>query len=174
MTKGRRRSSERPIGNKRQPMIRQLFNIVNKTISVVNGASPSSGYGSAEAFRLPEGNILIHGAVGYITLTTSDADITATFDGDISIGTGSTSDGTLSNAEVNLVASTALGAATAKVSPNVRLVTSTSTTGVIHDNTAADVVFYFNLLIDDAAISGAADFTANGYVEVLYTVLGDD
>lgn len=171
MTKGRRRSSERPIGNKRQPMIRQLFKIVNKTISVVDGAP---GYGSAEAFMLPEGNILIHGAVGYITLTTSDADITATFDGDISIGTGSTSDGTLSGAEVNLVASTALGAATAKVSPNVRLVTSTSTTGVIHDNTAADVVFYLNLLIDDAAISGAADFTANGYVEVLYTVLGDD
>ena len=171
MTKGRRRSSERPIGNKRQPMIRQLFKIVNKTISVVNGAP---GYGSAEAFRLPEGNILIHGAIGYIILTTSDADITATFDGDISIGTGSTSDGILSNTEVNLVASTALGAATAKVSPNVRLVTSTSTTGVIHDNTAADVVFYLNLLIDDAAISGAADFTANGYVEVLYTVLGDD
>lgn len=171
MTKGRRRSAERPIGNKRQAMIRQLFRIVNKTISVVDGAP---GYGSAEAFRLPEGNVLIHGAIGYITLTTSDADITATFDGDISIGTGSTSDGTLSGSEVNLVASTSLGAATAKVSPNVRLVTSTSTTGVIHDNTAADVIFYFNLLIDDAAISGAANFTANGYVEVLYTVLGDD
>lgn len=173
MTKGRRRGSERPIGNKRQAMIRQLFRIVNKTISVVNGAG-APGYGSAEAFRLPEGNILIHGAIGYITLTTSDADITATFDGDISIGTAATADGTLSGSEVNLVASTSLGAATAKVSPNVRLVTSTSTTGVIHDNTAADVIFYFNLLIDDADISGAADFTANGYVEVLYTVLGDD
>lgn len=171
MTKGRRRGSERPIGNKRQAMIRQLFRIVNKTISVVDDAP---GYGSAEAFRLPEGNILIHGAIGYITLTTSDADITATFDGDISIGTAATADGTLSGSEVNLVASTSLGAATAKVSPNVRLVTSTSTTGVIHDNTAADVIFYFNLLIDAAAISDAADFTANGYVEVLYTVLGDD
>ena len=166
MTKGRRRSSERPLGNKRQAMIRQLFKIVNKTISVVDGAP---GYGSAVAFRLPEGNILIHGAVGYIILTTSDADITATFDGDISIGTAATADGTLSGAEVNLVASTPLNAATAKVSPNVRLITSSTTTGVIHDNTAADVVFYFNLLIDDAAISGAADFTANGYVEVLYT-----
>ena len=98
MTKGRRRSSERPIGNKRQPMIRQLFKIVNKTISVVDGAP---GYGSAEAFRLPEGNVLIHGAVGFIILTTSDADITATFDGDISIGTGSTSDGDRKSTRLN-------------------------------------------------------------------------
>lgn len=172
MTKGRRRSESRSVNNGRhQAIIRQKFQFKDLTISVADGAP---GYGTVAAFNLPEGNILIHGAVGYIQLSTSDADITTTFDGDISVGTGSTSDGSLSGSEVNLFASTALGAATAKVSPVVRLVTSTSTTGVIHDNTGADVTFYFNLLIDDAAISGAADFLINGSIEVLFTVLGDD
>ena len=172
MTKGLRRSASRPVnGGRNQIAVRQKFLITNATISVADGAP---GYGSAVAFRLPEGNVLIHGAIGYITLTTSDADVTETFDGDISIGTAATADGSLSGSEVNLIPSTSLGAATAKVSPRVRLAASSSTTGVTHDNTAADVVFYLNLLIDDQAISGAADFTANGYVEVMYTVLGDD
>ena len=122
MTKGVSRSQRRPVnGGRRQAILRQRFLFNNLTLSVVDGAP---GYGSVVGFRLPEGNILLHGAGGYLTLTTSDADITATFDGDISIGTGSTSDGTLSGAEINLVASTPLGAATAKVSPSVRLTLS--------------------------------------------------
>lgn len=172
MTKGVRRSERRPVaGAKRQAIMRQRFEFRNLTLSVVDG---SPGYGSVAAFKLPEGNVLIHGAAGYVKLSTSDADITTTFDGDISIGTGSTSDGSLSGAEVNLVASTPLGAATAKVSPLVRLPSATANNGVILDNTANDLVHYFNLLIDDAAISGAADFMVNGYIEVLYTILGDD
>lgn len=173
MTKGRRRSAERPIGNKRQAMIRQRFKISNLTINVTD-VSGQSGYGSASAFTLPEGNILLHAAMGYIQLTTSSANITATFDGNISLGTGSTSDNTLSGSEVNVVSSTALGAATAKVSPVVRLPSETANNGVIHDNTNASLAFYLNLLINDAAISGNAAFTANGYFDVLYTVLGDD
>lgn len=172
MTKGRMRSLSRAVnGGKKQPLIRQKFGFTDKVISVVDGAP---GYGSVAGFALPEGNILIHGAIGYLKFSTSDADITATFDGDVSVGTGSTSDGTLSGSEVNLFASTSIGAATAKVSPNVRLASSTTTTGVIHDNTAADLSFYINLLLDDAAISGVANFLINGYIEVLYTVLGDD
>jgi len=172
MTKARIRSSSRPVGGgKRQPIIRQKFKFVDKVLSVVDGAP---GYGSVAAFTLPEGNILMHGFIGYIKLSTSDADITATFDGDISVGTAATADGTLSGSEVNLVASTPLNAATAKVSPLVRLISSSTTTGVIHDNTAADLLFYFNLLIDDAAIAGDAYFLINGYVEAVYTVLGDD
>lgn len=172
MTKGVRRSERRPVaGAKRQAIMRQRFTFNNLTLPVVDGAP---GYGSVAAFKLPEGNLLIHGGAGYITLTTADADITTTFDGDISVGSGSTSDGSLAGAEVNLVSSTALGAATAKVSPSVRLVSATANNGVIHDNTANDLSFYFNLLIDDAAISGAADFLVNGYFEVVYTVLGDD
>ena len=172
MTKGLRRSAARAVnGGKHQPIVRQKFRFKDLTISVADG---NPGYGTVAAFNLPEGNILIHGAIGYIQLSTSDADITSTFDGDLSVGTGTTSDGSLSGAEVDLFASTALGAATAKVSPVVRLTSSTSTTGVIHDNTAAGITFYFNLLIDDAAISGAADFLINGSIEVLFTVLGDD
>lgn len=172
MTKGLVRSLSRAVGGgKRQPIIKQRIRIVNKTISVVNGAP---GYGSVALFGLPEGNLLIHGAIGYLVFSTSDADITSTFDGDVAVGTTADANGTLAGAEVNFFPSTPLNAATAKVSPNVRLATTATTHSVIIDNTAADVVFYANLLIDDAAISGAADFLINGYIEVVYTVLGDD
>lgn len=155
----------------RQPIVTKYFSFKNLVLSVVDGAP---GYGSVAAFRLPQGNLLVHGAVGYLNFTTTDEDITATFDGDVSIGSGSTSDATLSGAEINLVASTALGAATAKVSPTVRLPSATANNGVIHNNTDSDLIFYINLLIDDAAISGAADFLVNGSIKVSCTVLGDD
>lgn len=169
MTKGVRRSDMRP--NKRTPLIRQSFVFRDVPITITDGAP---GYGSAEAFKLPEGNVLIHGAVGYVRLSSSDADLTATFDGDISIGTGATADGSLAGSEINLVASTSLGAATSKSSPLVRLVSATSNNGVIHDNTENDLQFYANVLIDDGSISGAVDLLLNGHMEVLYTVLGDD
>ncbi|ALQ51915.1 hypothetical protein [Nitrosomonas ureae] len=172
MTKGVRRSERRPLaGGKRQNFIRQKFEFKDLEITVEDGAP---GFGSAALFKLPEGNVLIHGAAGYVQLSSSDADLTATFDGDISIGTGSDADGSLSGSEINLVASTSLGAATSKVSPVVRLVSATASNGVIHDNTANDLQFYANVLIDDAAISGEVDLLLNGHMEVLYTVLGDD
>lgn len=172
MTKGVRRSERRPLaGGKRQNYIRQKFEFKDLEITVADGAP---GFGSAALFKLPEGNVLIHGAAGYVRLSSSDAQLTATFDGDISIGTGSDADGSLSGSEINLVASTSLGAATSKVSPVVRLVSATANNGVIHDNTANDLQFYANVLIDDAAISGEVDLLLNGHMEVLYTVLGDD
>lgn len=142
------------------------------TVSVTDGAP---GYGSAVIGDLPEGNILFLGAVSYLQFTTSDADVTATFDGDYSIGTVATVDGDVSDSgEANIVASTALGAATAKLSPVARGVGDGALTGVVFDNTDGSLEINLNLLIDDAAISGNADFTASGYLVLAYIVLGDD
>jgi len=172
MTKGVRRSERRPLaGAKRQSLVRQTFTFNDLAITVTDGAP---GYGSAALLKFPEGNVLIHGAAGYVQLSSADADLTATFDGDISIGTGSTADGSLTGSEINLVASTSLGVAFDKVSPKVRLVSATANNGVIHDNTDNDLQFYVNVLIDDAAISGEVDLLLNGHIEVLYTILGDD
>lgn len=147
--------------------------IKDVTISVVNGAP---GYGSVALAGLPEGDFLFLGAVAYLQFLTADADITATFDGDFSIGTAATIDGDLADAnEANIIPSTALGAATAKLSPVVRGASTDALVGGIIDNTANTLNFNLNLLIDDAAaISGAADFTVNGTLYLAYLVLGDD
>lgn len=146
--------------------------IKNVTISVVDGVP---GYGSVALAGLPEGNVLFLGAVAYLQLLTADVDITATFTGNFSIGTAATVNGNLTDAnEADIIPSTALGAATAKLSPVVRGASTDALGGGIIDNTANTLNFNLNLLIDDAAISGAAAFTANGTLYLAYLVLGDD
>lgn len=142
------------------------------TVSVTDGAP---GHGSAVVGDLPEGNILFLGAVGYLSFTTSDADVIASFEGDYSIGTVATADGNVSDAgEANIIASTAIAAATAKVSPVTRGVGDGSLAGVVFDNTDGSLEINLNLLIDNASISGNADFSATGYIVMSYIVLGDD
>lgn len=144
----------------------------NLALNVVDGAP---GYGTAVVAGLPQGNLLYLGAVAYLQFSTSDADITATFDGDYSIGTVPTADSDLADAgEADIIPSTALGAATAKVSPVVRGASTDALGGGIIDNTDGSLELNLNLLIDDAAISGAAAFTVNGVVHIAYIVLGDD
>ncbi len=129
------------------------------------------GFGTAVIGDLPPGNILFLGAVAYMQFTTADGDVVATFDGDYSIGSAPTADATLSGAEVDIVGSTALGAATAGVSPVAR---GTNATQVILDNTDGSLELNLNVLIDDANISGAGDFVVNGVLHIAFTVLGDD
>lgn len=133
------------------------------------------GFGTAVIAGLPQGNLLFLGAVAYLQFTTADADVTATFDGDYSIGTVPTANGDLAGAgEADIVPSTALGAATAKVSPVVRGASTDALGGGVIDNTNGSLELNLNLLIDDAAISGAAGFTVSGVVNIAYIVLGDD
>lgn len=141
-------------------------------VAVADGAP---GFGTAVIAGLLQGNLLFLGAVAYLQFTTADADVTATFDGDYSIGTVATVDGDVADAgEADIVPSTALGAATAKVSPVVRGASTDALGGGVIDNTDGSLELNLNLLIDDAAISGAAGFTVSGVVNIAYIVLGDD
>ncbi len=142
-----------------------------KDVAVSVAGTSGVGYGTAVVGDLPEGNILYLGAVSYAQFTSADADVQATYDGDYSIGTTATADATLSSTDANIVASAALGAATAGVSPEVR---SSGATAAVLDNTDGSLEVNLNLIIDDANISGTADFTASGWVEIAYAVLGDD
>lgn len=154
----------------RNPIVKHTVKIKDLAIEV-DGAT-GVGFGTAVIGDLPEGNILFLGAVGYAQFTTADAGVTATFDGDFSVGSAPTADATLSGAEVDIIASTALGAATAKVSPRAR---GTNATQVILDNTDGSLELNLNLLIDDATISADnVAFVANGDVFLSYIVLGDD
>jgi hypothetical protein len=169
MAKGLPRSMARAIaGRFSTPVVKQNIPLVAKAFNVADGAP---GFGTVVIGDIPEGNILLLGAVAYIQLTTADTDVIATFDGDFSIGTTPTADNALAGTDVDVIGSTPLGAATAKVSPLVR---ATNAAQSILDNTDGSLELNLNVLIDDASISGAAAFTADGMVVLSYVVLGDD
>ena len=167
--KGLKRSLRNKLGDVLQNTTIPIRNI---SLAVANGAP---GFGTVVLAGLPQGNILFLGAVSYLQFFTDDADITATFDGDYSIGTVPTVDGDLADAnEADIIPSTAFGAATAKLSPVIRGVSTDALGGLIIDNTDNTLELNLNVLIDDAAIAGAATFTVNGTVAIAYLVMGDD
>lgn len=150
-------------------------NIPVRNLAIRTTGASGVGYGTAVITDLPEGNILFLGAVAYLQFTKLDAGTTATFDGDFAIGTAPTADATLSGSEVDIIPSTALGAATAGVSPMVRATHTAAVAGTVYDNTDGSLELNLNLLIDDAAVSADdQDFTVNGVVSLVYIVVGDD
>lgn len=154
----------------RSPIRRQR--IVVKNFAIRTTGASGVGWGTAVLGDLPEGNILFLGAIAYLQFTKLDAGTIATFDGDYSIGSAPTADATLNGAEVDLLPSTSLGAATDSVSPRVR---ASNATQVMLDNTDGSLEINLNLLMDDAAVSADdQDFTVNGLVDLAYIVLGDD
>jgi hypothetical protein len=143
-----------------------------KASSVADGAP---GYGTVVIGDFPEGNVVYFGAVANMQFTKTDADIIATFEGDAALGTAATADGTLSGAEVDLIASASMGiAAVSNVSPMTRYASAAALAGTIFDNTDGSLEINLNVLIDDGSISGAGSLTVSGWVELLYATLGDD
>lgn len=153
-----------------QPIVKQAIRVSNLPIAVAG--TSGVGWGTAVAGDLPAGNILLLGAVAYMQFTSADADVQTAYDGDFSIGTTATADATLSSTDVNVIPSTSLGAATAGLSPLVRAA-STAAPSIL-DNTDGALELNLNLIIDDANISGTADFTASGVIHIAYIMLGDD
>jgi hypothetical protein len=156
-----------------QAVRKQRVKLTAKAIQV-DGAT-GVGWGTAVIGDLPEGNILILGAAAYLQFTKAAAasGIQAAFDGDYSIGTTATADATLSGTDVNIIASSALGAATAGVSPVARGISAAP--GAPLDNTDGSLELNLNLLIDDANISADdQDLTVTGVVDIVYVVLLDD
>lgn len=168
--KGLPRSLSRGISQ--APIVRQVIRVEDVAVSVAG--TTGIGFGSAVIGDFPAGNILLLGAVSYMQFTTADGDVVATYDGDYSIGSAANADTSLSGSEVDVVASTALGAATAGLSPLVRGTSAAAIAGTVLDNTDGSLELNLNLLIDDANISGTGSFTADGVVYVSYIVLGDD
>jgi hypothetical protein len=153
-------------------MKKMRIQLADKAITVADGAP---GYGTVVIGDFPEGNIVYFGAVAMMQFTKTDADIIATFEGDAALGTAATADGSLTGAEVDLIASASMGAAaTSSVSPNTRYASAAALAGTIFDNTDGSLEINLNVLIDDGSISGAGSLTVDGWVEILYATLGDD
>lgn len=160
-------------GGNKQPVRR--LDLKFKDVAVSVAGTSGVGFGSAVIGDLPEGNILLLGAVAYATFSgPTSASLVDTFDGDYGIGSTPASDATITNGDVDIVQSTALGAATAEVSPRARGTSAAATAGVILDNTDGSLELNLNLLIDDADISGTVAMTATGVLHLSYIVLGDD
>jgi hypothetical protein len=139
----------------------------------VSAVTTGVGWGTVVIGDFPEGNILILGTVANLQFTATGTNATTTFDGDFSIGTTPTADATLSGTDANIIASTALGAATARVSPVVRGALGTP---FMVDNTDGSLEMNLNVLIDAANITddSTVPVLVTGEVYIAYILLGDD
>lgn len=153
--------------------------IIKQTVAVralainVDGAS-GNGFGSAVLGDIPEGNILFLGAIAYLkfTKTAGATGVTATFDGSYSVGSAPTADATLSGSEIDIIPASTISAATAGVTALTR---GANATQVMLDNTDGSLELNLNLVINDASISANTQgLTVDGYVQLLYSVMGDD
>ena len=147
---------------------------VNTTVTVT-ATGAAIGFGSVVLNGLPEGYLKMIGAAASLDFSGSgsDANLSDTWSGDFGIGTTPASDATITAGDVDIIASTALGAATAEVAPTV--VAYNGTDAVI-DNTANDLEMNLNVLIDAADItdSQSVDLTVTGVVEFTFITLLDD
>lgn len=170
MGKGLKRSLRGiPADAKAAPVIKHRIPV---SVTVEVDGATGVGFGTAVIGDLPEGNILLLGALANLTFTGPGTGHTATFNGDFAIGSAPTADATLAGAEVDIVPSTAMGPAVANVTPQAR---GANATQVMLDNTDGSLELNLQVLVDDADIS-ANDvlFTVTGMVELLYSVMLDD
>lgn len=140
----------------------------------LTGDSGNAIFQTAVVGGLPEGNILIHGAVSNLTFTgPTSANLADDFQGDYAVGTAPTADTTLNGSEVDIIASTAIPAATSEVSANVR---SANATQVIVDNTASTLEVNLNVTLDADEVTDGEDVAVavTGTIDIVYSVLGDD
>jgi len=175
MSKGLPRSMSRGDALK-QEVIKQSF-AIEKTVTV-SATGAAVGFGSVVIGGFPQGNILFLGAVSYLKLSGSgsDANLTADWAGDYGVGTTPAADATISDTDVDIIASTAVAAATAEVSALTRGEGGGALCGVILNNTDGSLELNLNVLVDAAEITNdeSVVLTASGAMHIAYIVLGDD
>jgi len=156
--------------------------IIKKHITVASltfdvAGATGVGFGSVVIGDFPEGNVLMLGAVSYMQFSGpgGDAGLVDTWVGDYGIGTTPASDGTISVGDEDIIAETALAAATAEVGLRTRATGATATNAAVFDNTDGSLEINVNLLIDDASIrADDITFTLIGDLHISYIMLGDD
>lgn len=171
MGKGLPRSLSR--GDKARKSVNVARLVVDESLSFT-GSTGVAVSATGVLDGLPEGNILLLGAVANLTFTgPTSANLTDDFQGDYSIGTTPTADATLSGTDADLIGSTAIPAATAEVSANVR---ATNATQAIIDNTAGTAEINLNVALDADEVTDATTVAVavTGTVDIAYIVLGDD
>lgn len=158
-----------------QEVVRTIIPVRNKIVNVA-AAAAGVGFGTVVLGGLPQGNILLLGALSYLQFAGpvgGSANLVDTWSGDYALGTAPDADGTLAGSEVDLVPSTAVGPAVAELSPRTR---GANAVQVMLDNTDGSLEINLNMLVDAADITDASNvnLTVNGELALLYSVLMDD
>ena len=175
MSKGYPRAHERR-PREQAEVVKERIDLTGKTVTVT-ATGAAIGFGSTVIHDFPEGNILllgIGGTVGFAGPTS--ADLSDTWNGDFGVGSTPASDATITAADVDIIASTAIGPATAEAIAAARVVEAHADTAGFLDNTDGSLEVNFNLLIDaaDIADDSSVVITLSGSLELAYIVLGDD
>lgn len=172
MTKGLARSLSRgkPIS---QNVVKQRIPVRNVPITITDPGA-ANAWGTAVLGDFDQGNMLYLGAVAYLQFNSTSAGLTTTWTGSCSLGTAPTADNVLSGAEIDLIPATTIAAATNRLSPLVRMVSTDAVGGGIFDNQNGSLEYNLNVLVDDAAISANSALTVSGYLEVAYIIMGDN
>ena len=142
------------------------------TLTDESGVTIWSG---TKIYDFPAGMLLFLGAniVGELT----GDDVSATFDGDVALGTA-TADNTATpmvTVQQDLLQNTTLAAATAKVAPvsAVNVATALTESGARwHDGRATAKDMYLNFLIDEDGANATGVGTFTGTIEFAYIILG--
>tara|TARA_R110000851_G_scaffold120002_1_gene248090 strand:- start:29839 stop:30363 length:525 start_codon:yes stop_codon:yes gene_type:complete len=157
-------------------VVKDTIDLTGRTVTVT-ATGAAIGFGSTQIHDFPEGNILLLGLAGTIGFAGSgaDANLTDTWSGDYGIGTTPAADATITAADVDMIASTAIGAAVAEVIAPAR-VASALVASLMLDNTDGSLEVNLNVLIDAANIvdSQSVILTLSGSIQIAYVVLGDD
>jgi hypothetical protein len=137
-------------------------------------AGAGVGFGNVKLYDFPEGYIYVQGIVADLAITSADADLSDTWNGDIAFGTAADADGTLAGTELNLVPKTDTPAATAKATTGDCVSTATEHIIVDGHSTAADLIL--NMLVDAAELADAsnAPVAISGTITITWINLGDN
>lgn len=172
MPKGLKRSLNR--GNVLDKATTKQRIFVNETITV-SATGSAIGFGTAVIGGLPESHLMMIGASANLRFagSGSDANLSDTWSGDFAVGTTPASDATISGNDADIIASTAIGAATDEV-VDASFVTRAGIISI--DNKSGVRELNLNILIDAADIVDDADvdITVTGVFEIVYATLGDD
>lgn len=153
-------------------MVKETIVLDGKTI-VITSVSTAVGFGTLILGDFAAGNIIYMGVAGLIGFagSGSDANLVDTWEGDFSLGSTATADVTLDGTDVDLLASTAIAAATAEVVAPFRMAGVAAP--VMLDNVDGALEINLNMLIDAAHIGDdqSVTITLSGTIELAYTVL---
>lgn len=136
--------------------------VLQKTVLTLDGVSVTVGnttgvsFGGTKIYDFPAGRILILGAtIANVSFDLTDAGnvtpIDAADGGDIAVGTTVAGDGTLTNADVDIIPSTGIDPLSGGVD-GAALAASAQ-----FDGTTDAIDAYFNILIDDADVGDGAE-----------------
>lgn len=145
----------------------------------ITGVDSAVDAGTLVLAGLPQGNLLLLGAVAYVSVTAGeDTAVIDNWGGDFGIGYAANVDSDLADAQEDaVVASTSLTAgAEDKTTPVTRGASTATEHGLIIDNTEGSLALYLNLLVDDNVITDTetGSFEVSGFLHLAFIVLGDD